>query len=225
MYCKQCNCTSCRNTSAGSFEVMEFEAVQEGPFSEAQEMQLALELMSVSSEAELDQFLGGLFKGALKGLKKVGSAIGKVAKPLGGVLKGLAKKALPMVGGALGSFIPIPGVGTALGSALGGAVAKALELEFSGMEYEQQEFEMARRFVRIAGTAAQLAAASDGSPQAVRKALSESLLRHVPHYEVAGGAGVEQGEAEGEAHGGRWRKRRAQRGYGPGSGPGIGFGC
>lgn len=223
MYCKQCHCTSCSATAAGGFEVMEFEAVQAGPFSAEQEMELALELMSVTSEAELDQFLGGLFKGAWKGLKKVGSAIGKVAQPLGGVLKGIAKKALPMVGGALGSFIPIPGVGTALGSALGGAVAKALEMEFSGMEYEQQEFEMARRFVRIAGTAAQLAAASDGSPQAVRRALSESLLQHVPHYEMAEGL---SGEEEGEAYGGRWRKRRAQRGYGYGSGSGNGgFGC
>ncbi|KQV80827.1 hypothetical protein ASD15_13030 [Massilia sp. Root351] len=214
MYCKQCNCTSCRSTTAGGFEVMEFGVAQEGPFNEAQEMELALELMSVTSEAELDQFLGGLFKGALKGLKKVGSAIGKVAKPLGGALKGIAKKALPFVGGALGSFIPIPGVGTAIGSALGGAVAKALELEFSGMEYEQQEFEMARRFVRIAGTAAQLAASSDGSPQAVRKALGEALVQHVPHYELAG-------EEEGEAYGGRWRKRRAQRGYGYGGGYGT----
>jgi hypothetical protein len=224
MYCKQCNCTSCRSTSAGGFEVMEFESAHEGPFSEAQEMELAMELMSVTGEAELDQFLGGLFKSAWKGLKKVGSAIGKVAKPLGGVLKGIAKTALPMVGGALGSFIPIPGVGTALGSALGGAVAKALELEFSGMEYEQQEFEMARRFVRIAGTAAQLAAGGDGSPQAVRKALSESLLQHVPHYEMAGEIAGEQGEA----YGGRWRKRRAQRGYGYGygsGGNGGGFGC
>eukprot|EP01034_Spumella_vulgaris_P045618 gene45618-56836_t len=178
-------------------------------------MELALELMSVTSDAELDQFLGGLFKGALKGLKKVGSAIGKVAKPLGGALKGIAKKALPFVGGALGSFIPIPGVGTAIGSALGGAVAKALELEFSGMEYEQQEFEMARRFVRIAGTAAQLAASSDGTPQAVRKALGEALVQHVPHYELAG-------EGEGEAYGGRWRTRRAQRADGYGSGYGDG---
>lgn len=215
MYCKQCTCTSCRATSAGGFEVMEFGGAQEGPFSEAQEMELALELLSVSSEAELDQFLGGLFKGALKGLKKVGSAIGKAAKPLGRALKGIAKKALPMVGGALGSFIPIPGVGTAIGSALGGAVAKALELEFSGMEYEQQEFEMARRFVRIAGTAAQLAAASDGSPQSVRRALSESLLQHVPHFELSGQM---EGEEEGEAYGGRWRQRRAQRGYGGGYG-------
>jgi hypothetical protein len=215
MYCKQCSCTSCRATSDGGFEVMEFGGAGEGPFSAAQEMELALELLSVSTEAELDQFLGGLFKGALKGLKKAGSAIAKVAKPLGGALKGIAKQALPMVGGALGSFIPIPGVGTALGSALGGAVAKALELEFSGLEFEQQEFEIARRFVRIAGTAAQLAAAGDGSPRAVCRALSDALVQHVPHYELSGRM---DGGQEGEAYGGRWRQRRAQRAYGYGGG-------
>ena len=205
MYNKPCNCPNCRSAAAGTFEVMEFGGAQEGPFNEAQEMELALELLSVSSEAELEQFLGSVFKTIGKGLKKI-------AKPLGGVLKGIAKNALPFVGGALGSFIPIPGVGTALGSALGSAAAKALEMEFSGMEYEQQEFEMARRFVRIAGTAAQLAADSDGSPKSVRQALTESLMRHIPNYELGGEA-----EGEGEAYGGRWRKRRNERICGAGA--------
>lgn len=196
-----CNCANCRREAAAAFEVMEFGGAQEGPFNEAQEMEMALELLSVSNEAELEQFLGGVFKTIGKGLKKI-------AKPLGGALKGIAKKALPFVGGALGSFIPIPGVGTALGSALGSAAARALEMEFSGMEYEQQEFEMARRFVRIAGTAAQLAAGSDGSPRALRQALSESLVRHIPYYELSSQG---QGQSEDEAYGGRWRKRRAER--------------
>lgn len=205
---KQCNCAKCRAEAEGSFEVMEFAGEQEGPFNEAEEMEMALELLSVSSEAELEQFLGGLFK-------KIGKGLKKIAKPLGGVLKGIAKKALPFVGSALGSFIPIPGVGTALGSALGSAAAKALEMEFSGMESEQQEFEMARRFVRIAGTAAQLAADSDGSPRSLRQALSESLMRHVPAYEVSG-----EWAGEDEAYGGRWRKRRNERICGSG---GYGF--
>jgi len=62
---------------------------------------------------------------------------------------------LPFVGGALGSFIPIPGVGTAVGSALGGAVSSALEAELEGMAPEDREFEMARRFVRLSTSAAQ----------------------------------------------------------------------
>ena len=79
------------------------------------------------------------------------------------MLKGIAKKALPFVGGALGSFIPIPGVGTALGTALGGAASKLLEVDLEGMSPEDQEFELARRFVRLASSAAaQAANAPDG---------------------------------------------------------------
>lgn len=159
------------------------EADMESPFTEAEEMELAEELLEISDEEELDQFLGKLFKRAWRGLKKVGSFVGKVARPLGGVLKGLAKKALPFVGGALGSFIPIPGVGTAVGTALGSAVSKALEAEFEGMNEEDQEFEMARRFVRLAGTAAKQAAQTKPgvSPEeAVKAAVIAAARRHVP---------------------------------------------
>ena len=113
-----------------------------GPLNEVEEMELAAELLSVSSEEELDQFLGKFFKRAWRGIKKV-------ARPLGGILKGIAKKALPFVGGALGSFIPIPGVGTALGTAIGGAASNLLEVDLEGMSPEDQEFELARRFVRL----------------------------------------------------------------------------
>ncbi len=119
----------------------------ENPLNEVEEMELAAELLAVSSEQELDQFIGKFFKRAWGGIKKVASG------PLGGVLKGLAKKALPFVGGALGSFIPIPGVGTALGSALGSAASKLLEVDLEGMSPEDQEFELARRFVRFANSA------------------------------------------------------------------------
>ena len=136
MHNTRCGCRRCAGAGigTGSFETEVFEHESEGGFgeselSEEEEVELALELLTVSSEAELDQFLGKLFKGAWKGIKKVGSVVGKIAKPLGGVLRAVAKKALPLVGGALGSFIPIPGVGTAVGSALGGAISKALEAE------------------------------------------------------------------------------------------------
>jgi uncharacterized protein (DUF697 family) len=138
-------------------ESFEFEAGEdftgevEGPMDEVEEMELAAELLAVSSEEELDQFLGKFIKRAWKGIKKV-------ARPLGGILKGIAKKALPFVGGALGSFIPIPGVGTALGTALGGAASKLLEVDLEGMSPEDQEFELARRFVRLASSAAAEAA-------------------------------------------------------------------
>lgn len=132
---------------------------------EVEELELATELLAVSNEAELDQFIGKLFKKAWRGIRKVGSTVGKLARPFAGVLKGVAKKALPFVGGALGSMIPIPGVGTAVGSALGSAVGNALEAELEGLSPEDREFEMARRFVRLATRAskrlAQTAPASD----------------------------------------------------------------
>lgn len=68
--------------------------------SEAETMELAGELLEVTNEAELDRFLGDL-------IKKAGSAIGSVVrspvgKAIGGWLKGAAKQALPIAGGALG---------------------------------------------------------------------------------------------------------------------------
>ena len=159
------------------------DSAMESPFDEVEEMELTTELLGITDEAELDQFLGKLFKGAWRGIKKVGSVVGKIARPLGGVLKGLAKKALPFVGGALGSLIPIPGVGTAVGTALGSAVSKALEAELEGMNPEDREFEMARRFVRLAGTAAKQAALAQPGvdPQAAAKAAVMAAARqHVP---------------------------------------------
>ena len=180
---KTCQCPTCRGAHRAEHEDEATFSARAGqsPYSEAEENELAMELLSVSSEEELDQFLGKLIKG-------VGSAVGKVAGPLGGALKGLAKKALPFIGGALGTFIPIPGVGTAVGSALGSAVSKALEAELTGLEIEEQEFEMARRFVRIAGTAAQQAAHSAASPDseaAVRSAVHSAARHHLPELHNA----------------------------------------
>ncbi len=139
------------NGDAGEFgwsgEVSGY-AELESPFDEAEEMELAAQLLEIQDEAELNQFIGDLFK-------KVRRVVGRMAKSqIGGMLKNVAKTALPFVGGALGSFMPIPGVGTAVGTALGSAVSTALEAEMEGIEPEDQEFELARRFVRLAGTAA-----------------------------------------------------------------------
>ncbi|WP_158219653.1 hypothetical protein [Ideonella sp. A 288] len=234
MHTMSCRCAHCRTGGGASeFESLAFpasvyrdsralEAEFEAPtgdaspgglpFSEAEEHELAMELLSVASEDELDQFLGKLFKGAWKGLRKVGSAVGRIAKPLGGALKGLAKQALPFVGGALGSLIPIPGVGTAIGTALGSTVANALEAEFGALEAEDMEFESARRFVRIAGSAARRAAAAAPGADplaAVRAALQAATRQHLP-----GMAPAWQQEAptdrRGAAQGGRWTRRGGQ---------------
>jgi len=178
----------------------------ESPLTEAEEVELAMELLTVSTEAEMDQFLGKMFRGVWKGIKKVGSVVGKIARPLGAVLKAVAKKALPFVGGALGSFIPIPGVGTAVGSALGGALSKALELEYGELDREEAEFEMARRFVRIAATAAQQAASAPATVDvttAVNQALATAARRHLATADLSELEAVAP-SAAGSRHSGRW---------------------
>lgn len=194
MHRSTCCCPACCRRAAGEFEVLAFGAAR--PFGEEEELALAMELLEVSSEAELDRFLGKMFKTVWKGVRKAGSAIGKVARPLAGALKAVAKTALPFVGGALGSFIPIPGVGTAIGSAVGGALARTLEMEMQGLPPEQREIDLARRFVRFAADAAREAAQGEGSLQEIRAALIGALGRQ---------AAVQSSQGEGES--GTWRRR------------------
>jgi hypothetical protein len=165
-----------------------------------------MELLAVSTEAEMDQFLGKIWKG----IKKVGSVVGKFARPFAGVLKAVAKKALPFVGGALGSFIPIPGVGTAIGSALGGALSKALEFEYGELERDEAELEMARRFVRIAAAAARQAASAPPTEDAetvVNEALIAAARRHLPGTDLSELESVAP-PAFGARHSGRWIRQK-----------------
>ena len=205
MHQLECACAQCRQRAGAVFEVLEFGQDWPGKgrtpavFGEEEELQLAMELLEVASEEELEQFLGNVFKSVWKGVKKVGSTIAKVAKPLGGALKAMAKTALPFVGGALGSMIPIPGVGTALGSALGRAASNALELEMAAEAPADRELELARRFVRIAGQAARLAADGDGSARAVESALTRALHQQLPHFRSPA--------PQQEEESGRWRRR------------------
>ena len=205
MHQLECACAQCRQRAGAAFEVLEFGQDWPGKgrtpavFGEEEELQLAMELLEVASEEELEQFLGNVFKSVWKGVKKVGSTIAKVAKPLGGALKAVAKTALPFVGGALGSMIPIPGVGTALGSALGRAASNALELEMESEAPADRELELARRFVRIAGQAARLAADGDGSARAVESALTRALHQQLPHFRSPA--------PQQEEESGRWRRR------------------
>lgn len=202
-------------SEADAYEMDEFEAsgvYGEGPFNEEEEMALAEELLGISGEAELDQFLGKLFKKAWRGVRKAGSVIGQAAKPLMGALKPLAKKALPALGGALGTFVA-PGAGTAIGSALGSAVGNALEMEFEGMNPEEMEFETARRVVRIAGNAAQQVARG-ARPDAdvtalVRAALTRAARENVPDLALNGEmeTAVHPTRNSGPQRSGRWIRR------------------
>jgi hypothetical protein len=145
-------------------------------FDEVEEMEFAANLLEITDEAELDQFIGGMFKKFGKFLKK------GVGRKLGGILKGVAKTALPMVGGALGSFVA-PGVGTALGAKLGSAAGGLFGLELEGLSPQDQEYEIARRFVRLARSAAAKAKQLQSvlpPDSAARKAVMEAARKHAP---------------------------------------------
>ena len=162
----------------GDFEADEL-TDEAGLFSESEEMELASELLSVSNEEELDYFLGKL-------LKKAGRAFGRVLRTpefraIGGLLRGIAKKALPIAGAAVGNLVA-PGVGGALGGATASHLGNVFGLELEGLSMEDQEFEAARRIVRLTGDAAQAAAsAPPGNPEATARAAIQQAARiHAP---------------------------------------------
>jgi len=149
---------------------------QESPFSEAEEMELAAELLTIQSEVELEQFLGKLIKKAGGFLKS------PIGRQLTGALKGIAKTALPTLGAAAGNFI-LPGVGGAIGGKLASAAGSMFGLELEGLSYEDQEFEVAKQVVRLGGAAASSAAqAPPTAPpqQAAQAALTSAAQQFAP---------------------------------------------
>ena len=144
----------------------EFQEFSGGELSPQAEIDLAHELLAVNSEQELEQFLGDFLKRAVSTVKDI--ARSPVGQAIGGVLKGVAKKALPMAGSALGGALGSLGVPGPLGAQIGSGIANAagqalgLETEFGGGELE---FEGARQFVRLAADTARdaVAAAQSGA--------------------------------------------------------------
>ncbi len=184
----------------GEFEIFEMEGV----FDEAEEMELAAELLTVSDEYELEQFLGKL-------IKKVGSKVKRFARSatgraLGGVLKSVAKKALPIAGRAAGAFFGGP-VGAAVGGKLASAAGKAFGLELEGLSPEDQEFEVARRFVRLSASAAKKAAQAPRSApaaQVAKAAVKAAARKHAPGLVRKGPSTAAFG---GRRRSGRWIRR------------------
>jgi hypothetical protein len=191
------------------YEYEEFEAPDmEAVFDEADEMQLAAELLAVSDEAELEQFLGSLFK-------KVGGLVGKYVKlPTGkaliGYLKGAAKKYLPTVAGAIGTAIGGP-AGGAIGDLVTSQASRAFGLELEGLSPEDQEFETAKHYVRWAGEAAKNAALAPPTADPMTAAKSAAvtaaqqhapgLLQSAPPSPAMGMGGKVRGR---RARSGRW---------------------
>lgn len=175
-------------TEGESFEGEAFESEEEaeifddtetgGPFTEEEEIELASELLTVSDDAELDQFLGKLFKRASRLVRKVVKS--PVVRSLARMARPFIKKALPMAAGALGQAFGIP---APVGMGLGSFAGNAFGLELEGLAPEDAELEVARRTVRLLGDATQKAAqaAPTASPDAVAKAAMVSAAhKHAP---------------------------------------------
>lgn len=151
----------------------------ESPLPELEEIELATELLEVASEAELEQFLGGL-------LSRVGRAAGRfvrsdTGRALGGILRGAVKKALPVVGRGIGQWIA-PGRGGDPGATLGVLAGQLLGLELEGLSQEDREFEISRQLVRFAASAARQAALAPPGPPGVvaRRAAALAARRYAP---------------------------------------------
>ncbi len=159
----------------------EFEANgdQEAVLDEADEMELAAELLEVHGDEELEQFFGKL-------IRKVGSKVGKfikspTGKALTGLLKGAVTTALPGVAGLSGA---VSGLTKALGPEAAQIASSVLGMELEGLSPEDQEFESARQLVRLGTAAAQRAAYSPyGNPTSVaHNAFRTAAQRYAPGY-------------------------------------------
>jgi hypothetical protein len=194
-------------TEAFESEQFEYEAPWGGEvFSEAELMELAAELLEVRDEAELDRFLGGL-------IKKAGQAIGQVVKSpigkaVGGVLKGVAKQALPIAGTALGAYFGGP-LGAKVGSGLASMAGKALGLELEGLSLEDREFEGAKQFVKFAGETVKSAVSAP--PVADPRTAAQSAARTAAQQHIPGllrpATVAAAAPAAGRVRAGRWLRR------------------
>jgi uncharacterized protein (DUF697 family) len=173
-------------------------------YNENEQLNHAAQLMEVSSEQELENFLGDIFSDAAK---SVGGFISSpTGQALGGVLKSVAKQVLPAIGTGLGERYG-GSAGGAIGGTLGQMAADAFEAE-SG----EQEWEASNTFVKLATDAAKIAAQAppNANPMTVAKqAVIEAAKVHAPELLKPNGPAAANGAAPGGMaagipHQGRW---------------------
>jgi hypothetical protein len=144
----------------------------ETPLNEGQELELASELLEITNEEHLEQFLGDL-------VGKVSGAVTQFARSdtgraLGGILKDAARQALPVIGRAVGQWVS-PERGGAIGTDVATTAGRIMGLELEGLSPEDKEFEVARQFVRFASAAARHACATRSAAPPVIAARNAAL--------------------------------------------------
>jgi hypothetical protein len=202
----------------GEFENFEFEQQEQyempgemfEALQEAEQMELAAELLEIRDEQELDRFLGNL-------IRRVGRTLGRVVhspigQAIGGALKGVVKQTLPMASGAIGSLVGGP-LGAQIGSGLSSMAGQALGLESEFLNQEDREFEGAKQFVRLAANTVQKAteAPAGQNPQAVaQNAVAQVAQVVAPGLMQPGGTRPPvppSGYSGGRGRSGRWMRR------------------
>ena len=133
--------------------------------------ELASGLLSVTSEQELDRFLGSIVRSFVRS---------PVARQLGGMLRNVAAQAVPLVTQALSG--PLGALGGA-GADHGVSAEEMFGVETEGQSNEDADFEVAKQFVRFAADAAHEAAQMPpevSSSDAASHAITAAAQRHAP---------------------------------------------
>ncbi len=210
----------------------------DGPeLDDAEEVELAAELLAARDELELETTVRRIVRPRARARRVVRRAAARRRRNAGGgddrstpvssgrrkrrrnlvgkALKGIAKKALPIVGGAIGTALA-PGLGTAAGRAVGKGIGKAFGLELEGLTPEDAQFEVARKIVRLGADAADESDNVDSAVDdetAARVSVTRASRRHAPGVVPKGagapGPGARRAGAQGAAvaRSGRWVRR------------------
>jgi hypothetical protein len=184
-----------------------------GELTEAQEMELASQFLEITSEEELEQFLGDLFDRAKAAAGRAYNS-DLVQNRVISALKTAARTYGPGLAGRAADSVLGPGSGKWVQSGAQWAADRWLKEELEGLSGEDREFEVARRYVRFAIDALQRALqAPPRVPQqvAAQIAVRDAARNHAPGlvpivHELVGGAPPAPGSNGGRSSG-RWVRR------------------
>ncbi|MEM9922052.1 MAG: hypothetical protein AAF990_28365 [Bacteroidota bacterium] len=154
---------------------------------EEEEAELAFELLAVKSDEEMDEFFRKLVRRAGRGVRRFGRrarkfARSRVGRAIRSRLRGFAKRMLPIAGRVAGGYFGGP-VGAKIGGGLGSYATRFFEMEMEGLSPEDQEFEIAKRFVRFGSSAARnvLKNANRMAPgKAIKVGFHKAARQHAP---------------------------------------------
>ena len=138
-----------------------------------EEMELAAELLGVQSEEQLDRFLGSLLSRTLPGATRFARSPG--GQQVLGLLKSTALQALPQ-------FFSKQGGRQSMYVGRRGAVdsGSLFDLELEGLSHEDGEFEVARRFARLAHRSLRPLDPHRATPMDARRFFRRAARAHAP---------------------------------------------